>query len=151
MARDRFCFPGTKRIEISDGDYIIVKTGLSAGEKRRMDNLAVTPIIHEGKYIADHVDFSEYEFLRTDLWITEWSITREVEGKVVKIPKSVASLKAMEEEDFEEINNAVFIHIMQWVAAKKALREAKLRKAITDDSSQPSKSTTKLSSEVTLQ
>lgn len=147
MARERFCFPGTKRIDISDGDHIVVKTGLSAGDKRKMDNLAVVPVIHEGKYISDRVDFADYEFLRADLWIVSWSLTREIEGKVVQVPKSVASLKAMEEEDFDEINGLVFAHIMEWVSAKKARREA--IKALHDGSSLPSKSTTKPSSEAT--
>ncbi|HLZ09525.1 MAG TPA: hypothetical protein VKT80_13100 [Chloroflexota bacterium] len=145
MARDRFCFPGTKRIDISDGDHIIVKTGLTAGEKRRMDNLAVSPIIDNGKYVGDRVDFTEYEFLRTDLWITDWSITREIDGRVVKIPKSVSSLKAMEEEDFEEINQAVFKHIMEWMQSKKSQRAARN----AGGNSLPSKSTTAPSSEAT--
>lgn len=124
MGRNRFASHGTKRIELADGDWIEVKTGLTAGEQRVQDQLALVPVVVDG-LVHERIDWSKYEFLRTDLWITSWSLTRQTaDGKEVPVLKSVATLQAMESEDFDEINEAVYAHIKEWIAAKKVLRAA---------------------------
>jgi hypothetical protein len=120
MSRDRFVVSGVKRIEISDGDWIDVKTGLTAGEQRQQDSFAIVPHRLDDGTVVDRVDWSMYEFLRTDLWIKDWSLTKTIEGKVTPIPKSISALQALDPDDFNEINKAVYAHILEWLAGKAA-------------------------------
>jgi hypothetical protein len=119
VPRDRFCNLGTKKIELSDGDWVEVKTGLTAGDQRKQDSLALSPVMINGD-VVDHRDWSLYEFLRTDLWVVAWSLIRNGQP----VPKTVAALQALEPEEFDEINNAVYAHIKEWADAKKAKRAA---------------------------
>lgn len=107
MPRPRFLRPETTRIEISQGDYLIVKTRLTAGEYRQMyasmrrddqqvDRLKVIP----GRVLA---------------YLVDWSIVG-LDGKKVEIlnqPPDVvrAALDAMDVESYKEISDAVDAHI----------------------------------------
>jgi len=118
MARSRFITPGVTRIPISDGDWIDVKSELSAGDQRRQDVLAMHPRIIEGK-LMDVVDWSEYEILRAHLWLVDWSFIKLVNDKPTPVPITVDSIKSLDLETFEEINNLIFKHIMAVIAEKK--------------------------------
>ena len=135
MPRERFTQPGTKRLEISDGDWLLVKTGLNAGDQRKQDTLAVVPVLIDGRTV-DRIDWSMYEFLRTDLWLVDWSLTKTENGKTVAITKSVDALRALDPDDFDEINNAVYRHIVEWVASRKK-RGVTERTLQQDDNASP--------------
>lgn len=128
MARDRFAVLKTKRIDLSDGDWIDIKTGLTAGEQRIQDSLAIVPTRLEDGTVVDRIDWSQYEFLRADLWITDWSLTQRIGDKDQPRPKTVSALKALDPDDFDEINTAVYTHIQDWIKAKKAKRAESLER-----------------------
>lgn len=122
MTRNRFASVDSDRIQLSDGLWIEVKSELDAGDQRKMDSLAVVPIVIDEK-IVDRVDWSKYELLRTHLWLTGWNLTRlDKDGKDYQVPLSIDSLAALTNEDFDEINSAVYKHIMTTVMEKKSKR-----------------------------
>jgi len=117
--RELFHKPETKRLSLSDDQWVEVKAGLNAGDARRMDSLAVKPLKLEDGTVVDRIDWSMYEFERDALWITDWSFSRQdSSGKVYPIPVSVAALQALDLDVFNELNDSVFSHIMQWIGSK---------------------------------
>jgi hypothetical protein len=122
MSRDRVSKQETKRLELSDGDWILVKARLNAGDQRKHDVLAVVPTLLNG-VVHDKIDWTIYEFCRADLWIVDWSLTTtSSDDKIVPLQKSFDSMRALDDESFNEINDAVLSHILEIVKAKKATR-----------------------------
>lgn len=140
MARDRVAKLETKRIEISDGDWIQVKTRLNAGDQRKHDALGIVPIFIDGA-LHDRIDWSMYEFERADLWITDWSLTtKSSDDKVVPIPKTIDGLRALDDETFNEINAVLYQHILQIITAKKARAPKEVSPASPSSEAQTSQS-----------
>lgn len=114
-----FAVPEVVRLNLKiEGEWIEIKKVLNAGEERKQAFLAKTHVVVDGK-LYDTVDWSEYEFLRDDLWITAWHI-HDAQGNVP--PKSVAALKALTVEKFNEIDNAVLAYIINQATEKKKER-----------------------------
>lgn len=119
MPRNRFAGTGEKRIEISDGDFIIVKEGLDAGDQRKQAALSVVAYKLPNGEVVDRVDWSRYELERTALWLLGWSLQKpDAQGVMQPMPATLDSLKALEPKDFEEINEAVYKHMLEWRAKK---------------------------------
>lgn len=119
MGRNRFITPISKRIHISDGDWIEVKQELDAGDSRKQDSLAVVPVPIEVKgkvEIHDRVDFSQYEIMRTFLWLTDWSLCGP-DGN--RRPLTLEAVRSLDVDTFEEVNRAIFNHVMEMAAEKK--------------------------------
>jgi hypothetical protein len=103
------------RLEISEGDWLLVKSGLDTADQRKMSALAVKTIRLPDGAVVDRVDWSLYELLRTDLWLVDWSLTKpDKDGTPVKVEKSLESLKALDPPDFDEINDKVYEHMLEW-------------------------------------
>lgn len=123
-ARVRFVTPGTTKINISDGDWIEVKSELNAGDQRRQDALATKPQMVNGE-VRDVTDWGEYEILRAHLWLTAWSLTMpDGKGGQVPVPITVDNIKALEIETFNEINHAIWQHMRAWIELKKKKRSS---------------------------
>jgi hypothetical protein len=132
VGRFRFVTPGTTRIDISDGDWIEVKSELDAGDQRKQDTLALIPtvvMIGDKEEVRDRVDWSNYEVLRTHLWLVDWSFTnKNREGKIVAVPVTVEAIRSLDLETFDEINDAIFQHIMKVIELKKTKKKAREQK-----------------------
>ena len=116
MSRNRFLQPEIVRIALSEEEWIEIKKELNAGESRKQASLAMFPVMLDGK-VVDRIDWSQYELLRANLWLTAWHL-HDSAGNVPKL--SLDALRALDVETFEEINNAIFKHIMETIELKKA-------------------------------
>lgn len=114
--RSRMRRPETVRIDISDGDYLIVKKHLTAGEQRGM----FARMIRDERDTVNPLKVGMSQILA---YLLDWSLI-DLDGKPVKIadqPESAvqAALDAIDVESFDEILTA----IKQHEAAMKAERE----------------------------
>lgn len=118
MSRNRFIVPDTVRIPLSNEEWIEIKKELNAGEERKQSALALVPILLNGK-IVDRVDWSQYEILRALLWLVKWHVHDE-KGEVP--PLTLDSIRALDVETFNEINDHIYVHVMEIAALKKAAK-----------------------------
>lgn len=137
MGRCRFVQPDTKRLEISDGDWLLVKKRLSQGE--REDCFA-------RKYISE-VDGARPNLQQVGglalvtAYLLDWSLLgldeKPVPIRGQPIEDVEAALKMLDPEDFKEIRVAIENH----EAAMQAERDAQkkiLAGAPTEPKSSPS-------------
>lgn len=122
---DRFVKAGpdnTERIPLSDGDWIEVRKKLNTGEQKRLDEVGkVAPVMVGGKIIFP-IDWAVYEVDRAAIWLLDWSI-KDAADKPVAL--SVDAIRALDPDDFEEINTAIVNHMAKVKTesdAKKASR-----------------------------
>jgi hypothetical protein len=116
----RFVSPAEVRIPISDGDYLIVKNRLNAGEQLAM--YAAMRGTDE-----DHVDPLKVGHALIQAYLLDWSITDDA-GHVVSIrnqpPDVVAAvLTNLEYPDFEEIRAAIRAHEDAITAARQEKKQ----------------------------
>jgi hypothetical protein len=111
-----FVVPETVRINLSDDEWIEVKKELNVGEERRHFSLASVSTVIDGR-VVEHTDWSMYEILRAQLWMTKWHVHDE-NGEVP--PLSLDAIKALTVDVFEEINQAIISHATEQAEIKKA-------------------------------
>lgn len=113
----------TKKIDLSEGDWIVVKEQLNTGEQKELENCGLMPpMIVDGRVIQP-VDWRRHDLERALVFLVDWSQMDEVSGE--RLPLRIDSLKSLDPMFFEEINSAIMTHVMEMAAAKKALRDAK--------------------------
>lgn len=112
----RFVSPAEVRIPISDGDYLIVKNRLNAGE-----TLAMYAAMRRGT--EEKIDPTTFGQSLIQAYLLDWSITDD-DGRVVSIrnqpPDVVAgALRNLEYPDFQELLAAVQAHETAIEAARQ--------------------------------
>lgn len=118
----RFVKPETVRIAISEGDWIDVKKELSVGERKRMQAAAFQSVSNVPGITTDvedadpklNIDWGSLSIARVCEYLVAWSFVDD-DGKGVAISRS--SVEALNEETFDEIDDAIKSH--QDVMAKK--------------------------------
>jgi hypothetical protein len=132
---DRYRAPEEHRLELSGGDYLIVRKHLTAGEARDIQTKIMKVVTTTGKpeLVVDPAQVNLSEMV---IYLLDWSITKG--GKKVEIldqPYDVvaAALLNQDPESFEEIRDAIDAHDK----AMKAEREfqKKMRSGETAPSS----------------
>lgn len=101
--------PETTRLEISQNDWLLVKTHLTAGEMRGV----MAGMIRHG-VTGDQIDLSKVGLSKVVGYLLDWSI-EDADGKPVVIrdqptPVVEAALDALEPESFAEIRHAIERH-----------------------------------------
>lgn len=119
MGRNRFVVPGITRLELSDGDWIEVKSRLTYGEQQRLAGGAFTG----GRATADglgtlDIDVERYAVLRLETWLTDWSFCDE-NGKAVKL--SPAAIAALDPDSADEITAGLDAHIERLATEKNLI------------------------------
>lgn len=122
MGRNRVVVPATDRINISDGDWIEVKRELNTGDQKRVDSCGLKPPVLLNERIYRPVDWGLFEMEKALVWLTEWSITG-TDGKVLEL--NLDSVMSLEQETFNEINDAITMHKQKQAEAKNSLRAPK--------------------------
>ena len=123
MGRDRFVDPEVVRVELSDGDWLDVKKRLGTGERLTLKSAAFGRMAagpsaggERGTTEAEiGVDYRRYYITQVRIWVVGWSFTKK--GKPV--PVSDATIAALDEETFDEIEVALNAHMEAMEAAKK--------------------------------
>jgi hypothetical protein len=112
----RFVRPETERLELTDGDWILVKRRLNAGEQRRAYNriIKIQRIGPDGKATAPEIDPAAIGLGRMVEYLLDWSLVDD-NDRVVLIrdqPAAVveAALLALDPVSFGEIHDAILAH-----------------------------------------
>ncbi len=120
--RNRIVRPKTKRLDISDGDWILVKEELNAGEYRDMLQACAkeTPS-------SDVPEFDQMKlgFEMIEAYLVDWSLEDEIEGEngettVVKLELTPETICALDFETFQEIQSVISEHVNASAEEKKA-------------------------------
>lgn len=114
----RFVRPDTKRIDLPDGDWIVVKARLNAGEQRDMFARMVTNDInvgHDGRVGGTmEIDPVKGPTAQVLAYLLDWSV-RDDDGQAVDIkgqPAEVvmAALDMLEPDDYQELVGVIQAH-----------------------------------------
>ncbi len=110
MARNRFQQPDTKRIDISDGDFIVVKKRLNVGEARKLEFGYIRGVRKDAgtNELTYEIDSAAKGIARVSLYVVEWSFAG-ADGRVV--PVTEAAVAALDQGTFAEIEAAIFNHV----------------------------------------
>ena len=111
MPRNRFVDPNRIRLQISEDDWLEVKSELNVGEQKLLEAAGV-------RRVADGVEivWEDYQIKRAAVWITDWSF-QDSSGKQQEV--SLEALRALDVETFAEVQAALNVHIASIVEKKK--------------------------------
>lgn len=132
MAKVRFVEAATDRIPLSDGDWIEVKRDLNTGDQKKLEAAGLKPPTRVGGVggvggeIITPIDWEIYEIHRAAVFLTDWSF-RGLDDKPFPLNNrdgqvSIDALKALDPETFDEINKAIFAHVIKRAAEKNGQR-----------------------------
>lgn len=120
----RVVLPGSKKIEISNGDWLLVKTQLNAGEERAI--MARTYTRDAGKLVVDPVQVGRSICIG---YLIDWSLTDPEGGKLEirdQHPDAIGqALDSIDLDSFDEIRKAIEAHAE--VTQNALAEEKKLR------------------------
>lgn len=105
----RFVRPDTDKLELTGGDWVLVKRQLTAGEQRRAFSRH-----SKARQAGEPVDVGELDLDIVKQYLLDWSLTDDT-GRVVLIrdqPSSVvaAALDALDPASYREISDAISAH-----------------------------------------
>lgn len=134
MSRSRVAQPETQKLDLSDGDWLLVKKRLSHGERtlarqhmyrdadgeRRLDSLLVS-------------------ITMVAVYLVDWSLV-DPQGHQIPIQGQsfdalVAALNSIYDDDFDEVSDAVDAHVMKMRAERDAQKKILSGEAIDSKSS----------------
>ncbi len=118
--RDRFADGSAVRLELSEGDWVLVRAELSYGQQRRLATVGLTGVpavlaeTGQGEQLT--VDWARFEVERLATWVIDWSFT-DADGDHVVVSRE--AIENLAPETAAEINEALDRHIGA-LEAKKA-------------------------------
>lgn len=121
MGRARNVTKESTPVSISDGDIIHLRRRLGVGEATRMRTAGIMGASNvDAEEIKDRrldMDMSKFKIARVLAWVSDWTL---VDDKGVKIPLTVEGVESLDEETFDEIENAISARVKEIDAEKKA-------------------------------
>jgi hypothetical protein len=113
-----FVEPDTVRKELSDGQWIEIKTRLTYGEQKRLETGAMGKLSGNTEEDAGiSLDFERYNIMRMATWLVDWSATG-LDGKRGKVTKD--AIAALNQDIAQEIDDVLTAHIEELEASKNA-------------------------------
>lgn len=116
----KFAQISTKRIEIGDGDWILIKEELSAGEQRQLQAAGLGGMTRSeggaGDDMTIGVDWAKFSLARTLAFVTDWN-AKDEQGNPV--PFNEDTVRALDSDSLTRIETAISTHIEARDAAKK--------------------------------
>jgi hypothetical protein len=116
VRRDRFASGAGQRLDLSEGDWVLVHAELTYGQQRRLAAAALTGIDEaatEGRRLR--VDLAAYDLERLVTWVMDWSF-RDSDGDRVAVSRE--AIEALHPDTAGELNAALDAHI-EGLEAKK--------------------------------
>jgi hypothetical protein len=111
--------PETKMLHISDGDWLLVKKHLTAGEERAL----FKGMIRDG-VTGDTIDSMKVASSKILTYLLDWSFTDHDDKPIVirdKSPEDVeTALNAITPDDFKEVRDAIDKHMAAMEKERKA-------------------------------
>lgn len=119
MTRSRFVQPETRRLPLSDGDWIVVKTRLSIGELRALQlrKYAINPVTEKLQLRVEMMGIADVAAYLVDWSLPEMAI-RGASPDVIE-----AAVRHLEGDDFYEIEAAIDAHVAAVEAERAALKK----------------------------
>jgi hypothetical protein len=117
VRRDRFASGGQVRLDLSDGDWVLVRAELTYGQERRLATAGLTGVdatATEGDRLK--VDLAAFELEKLATWLLDWSLV-DADGERVLVSRE--AVEALHPDTAAEINAALDRHI-EGLEAKKA-------------------------------
>jgi hypothetical protein len=111
----RFVTPDTRRLELSEGDWIEVKEQLTYAEQQRLSGAMLRTVKTAAGDNEMGVDFARYAVLRLQMYLTDWSFKGEDDKPVALSPAAIENLS---QEAAEEINGAIDTYLQEREAGK---------------------------------
>jgi hypothetical protein len=113
--------PATDRLELTAGDYLIVKQDLTAGEYRQMMGASIKPVMTAGGTPTLELDPIAAGVAMVVAYLLEWSFT-DADGRPIAIadqPSAVvrAALDHIDSEAYMEVQKAIQQHVADRTAA----------------------------------
>jgi hypothetical protein len=126
--------PSTERLELSEGDYLLVKTDLTAGEYRELLKASARPVVLSAAAAGMPAPTMEIDPVAAGLamvlaYLLDWSFT-DPDGKRIAIadqPPAVvrAALDSIDSDAYMEVQRAIQAH--QTARAAALAEEKKTR------------------------
>lgn len=113
MGKRRFVSRETAKLELSEGDWIEVKEGLSYGEQKRLGAASLNLRGIMGGSPDVSLDLEKAGIMRMALYIVDWSFVND-DGKPVKVTPS--AIGALEPATAQEIEDALDAHLEKQAA-----------------------------------
>jgi hypothetical protein len=114
--RPRFARGDAVRLDLSEGDWILVRRELSYGQQRRLAASGLTGVdaaATEGQHLK--VDLAAYDIERLVTWVMDWSF-RDADGDRVTVSRE--AIEALHPDTAAEIGAALDVHIEAQEAKK---------------------------------
>jgi hypothetical protein len=119
VSKRRFIQPGTTRLDLSEGDWIEVKTELDYGEQQQLRIASMQPLALERDMSLENLQIQLNPFLLRqkliELYLTDWSFRDEEDRPV---PLSRTTLLSLDPETVDEMEAAINAHAAAVKAAK---------------------------------
>jgi hypothetical protein len=115
MPKLRFIVPNTKRLDLSDGDWVEIKEQIGYGEAQRLSGAMLRTVKTAAGDNEVGVDFARYAVLKLQTWLVDWSFRDEADKPV---PLSPAAIENLDPEAAEAINDAIDAHLAERNAGK---------------------------------
>ena len=117
--RDRFASGAAVRLELSDGDWVLVRAELSYGQQRRLTfaGLSGVPaaLAEQDQAPRLTMDMATYQLERLVTWVMDWSFV-DADGQPVVVSRE--AIEALHPDTAAEIDAALDRHI-EGLEAKK--------------------------------
>jgi len=107
--RSRFVRPETRRLELTDGDWITVKARLTAGERRAMFARMYKTVEKSDGTPQQIPDLERVGFARLAAYLVDWSFP-EFPIRSVSVEALESALRNLEDDDFGELLTALDAH-----------------------------------------
>lgn len=118
--RSRFASGAAVRLDLSDGDWVLVRAELTYGQQRRLAMAGVRGVppgvAEETGEPRLSVDWAVFEIERLVVWVMDWSL-RDADGDHVQVSRE--AIEALHPDTAAEIDAALTAHV-EGLAAKKA-------------------------------
>lgn len=119
MPRLRFVVPDTTRLDLSDGDWIEVKTELNVDDMEQLNRASTRPVeINQATGAGDvtlALDMFGFRRKRVEIYLVEWSFRGPDDRPMAVGPTAVGLLAP---RDFDEIEAAIVRHEVDHAAKK---------------------------------
>ena len=119
--RDRFASGAGVRLELSDGDWVLVRQELTYGQQRRLAGAGLSGVpqalAEQGQGESLSIDLAAFDIERLVTWIMDWSFVDADGGHVVV---SREAIEALHPDTAAELQQALDAHVEALEAKKGA-------------------------------
>lgn len=130
MGRNRFVVPTTVRKYLTSDpeEWVEIREELNVGEQKRVETCGLKPPMLVGDRIVTPIDWAVHDLERAMIFLTAWNLSGPDN---TPWQLNFDTLKALDTDTFEEINQIILAHVLEMSEVKKSRRaaQAELRKS----------------------